>query len=355
MAYDDARLHGPVNETAAEPVPSSRLPLGIQVLVFARDRGIIILWLVLLGVFAVWARPYFATVDNGIQILSAAALTGIFAAGVAISAMSGSLDLSVPGVAAFAGIVAGKLIVDGQPVWLAILACLAVGVAAGVFNGLVTLRGLNSLIVTIGTLSVLTGLSSVLSDGYTVPGLDALGFMGTTRYLRVPAQVYIVVALYIVLTIFVTKTRGGIRLMAVGGNAEAVRRVGIDAARYQLLGFVLCAMCSALGGLATAAYVTEASPQASPGIIFQALTAVALAGVSLAGGRGSLPKVLVGAIILATIGDGLTIAGVQPYWATVATGALLISALVLDKMLTRAISDRLVAVAGVSAHSVGAR
>ena len=92
--------------------------------------------------------------------------------------------------------------------------------------------------------------------------------------------------------------------MAVGGNPEAVRRLGINSARYQLLGFILGGACSALGGLMTAALITEASPEASPSSIFRALTAVALAGVSLGGGRGSLPKVLVGAIILATISDG---------------------------------------------------
>ena len=73
--------------------------------------------------------------------------------------------------------------------------------------------------------------------------------------------------------------------------------------------------------------MTEANPEASPAIIFTALTAVALAGVALTGGRGSLPRVLVGALILATISNGLTIRGIQPYWATVVTGALLLGSL----------------------------
>ena len=104
--------------------------------------------------------------------------------------------------------------------------------------------------------------------------------------------------------------------MAVGGNAEAVRRSGIHSDRYKVLGFVHHRPVAALGGLVTTAVVTEASPAASPAIIFTALTAVALAGVSLTGGRGSLPRVLVGALILATISNGLTIKGIQPYWAT---------------------------------------
>ena len=164
---------------------------------------------------------------------------------------------------------------------------------------------------------MLSGLAAVIAGGYTFPGLTDLEFMGTHRYFGVPAPVYIVALLFIVGTVFLTRTRDGIRLMAVGGNAEAVRRSGIHSDRYKVLGFVISGICAALGGLVTTAITTEATPAASPSIIFSALTAVALAGVALTGGRGSLPRVLVGALILATIANGLTIRGVQPYWALV--------------------------------------
>jgi ribose transport system permease protein len=175
--------------------------------------------------------------------------------------------------------------------------------------------------------------------------------MGTQRYAGVPAPVWIVAALFIVGTLFLTQTRDGIRLMAVGGNAEAVRRSGIHSNRYKVLGFMISASCAALGGLVTTATVTEASPDASPGIIFTALTAVALAGVSLAGGRGSLPRVLVGALILATISNGLTIKGIDPYWGTGVTGVLLLGSLGLEKWLSNTVSKRLVATASASVHT----
>ena len=347
---DQEMVDGNPSSVTDRGIETSHLPLNIRALVFGREYGIIVLWGVLLVFFAIWDRPYFTTVANGLLILQAASLTAVYAAGVGIGAISGALDLSVPGVAALAGVVTGKMIIAGLPVWLSLLAGLMVGVLAGLVNGLITLRGLNPLVVTIGTLSVMSGLAAVVSGGYTIPRLDALKFMGTARYFGIPVHVYIMVALYIVGTIFLTKTRDGIRLVAVGGNPEAVRRLGINSANYQLLGFVITGFCSALAGLMTAALVTEASPSASPNSIFQALTAVALAGVSLSGGRGSLPKVLVGALILATISDGLTIAGVQPYWATVSTGVLMIGALVLDKVLTQTISDRLVEVGNMSTH-----
>ena len=343
--------------TAPPPVPASGagpsgdVPRAVHALMFVRDRGILLLWMLLVAGFGVWCRPFFATTGNALLIADAAALTAIYAAGVAVGVMSGALDLSIPGTAAMAGVIAGWLLTHGQPVWLALPAGVAVGVAVGLVTGLVSIRGCNTIIVTIGTLSVLSGLAAVVAGGYTIPGLDALTFLGTRRYAGVPAPVYVVLVLFLVLTLFLTRTRGGIRLMAVGGNAEAVRRCGIHSDRYKVAGFVVSGLCAAVGGLVSAAVVTEASPEASPGIIFSALTAVALAGVALSGGRGSLPRVLVGALILATISNGLTLKGVQPYWGTTVTGALLLGSLVLDRAVSSAVSARLIASAGLSVHS----
>ncbi|MBB6628189.1 ABC transporter permease [Nocardioides sp. KIGAM211] len=346
---------------AAAPVPTGHdVPRSVSVLVFLRDRGIFMLWGLLIVAFAFWCSPYFFTVDNALLIANAGALTALFAAGVGIGIMTGVLDLSLPGTAAIASCICGWLLTNDYPTWLALLAGLGAGVVVGLVNGFITLRGFNPIIVTIGTLSVLTGLAAVVAGGYTFPGLTQLEFMGTHRYLRlgdngstfpgIPAPVFIVVAVFVIGTIFLTRTRDGLRLMAVGANAEAVRRAGIPSTRYTVLGFVISGLLAAVGGLVNTANVTEANPAASPAIIFTALTAVALAGVSLTGGRGSLPRVLVGALILATIANGLTIRGIQPYWATVATGALLIFSLLFERMLQNGVSERLMS-ANLSVHA----
>lgn len=323
----------------------------IRALIFARDRGIFVLWLLLIVAFSIWCRPFFATVSNAILIANAAALTAIFAAGVGVGVMSGALDLSIPGTAAVASCTCGWLIVHHQPVAVGIGVALLIGVAAGIVNGLITLRGFNPIIVTIGTLSAMSGLAAVIAGGYTIPGLDALTFMGTRRLIGIPAPIWIVAVVYLIGTIFLTRTRDGIRFMAVGGNPEAVRRSGIHSDRYKVVGFVISGVCAALGGLISTALVTEASPDASPGIIFNALTAVALAGVALSGGRGSLPRVLVGAFILATIANGLTIKGIQPYWGTIVTGLLLLASLGVERVISASVSRRLMTTAQASVHS----
>ncbi len=341
----------PATPAAEVAVPTgSEMPRSVSALVLVRDQGIFVLWGVIIVVFSFWCAPYFATLDNALLVANAAAITAIFAAGVGFGVMTGVLDLSLPGTAAFASCLTGWLMTNGQPTWLALLAGFLAGALVGLVNGMIALRGFNPIIVTIGTLSVLSGIAAVIAAGYTFPGLTELEFMGTRRYFGVPAPVYIVALLFLVGTVFLTRTRDGIRLMAVGGNAEAVRRSGIHSDRYRVLGFVISGLCAALGGLVTTAITTEATPAASPAIIFNALTAVALAGVALTGGRGSLPRVLVGALILATIANGLTIRGVEPYWALVVTGVLLLASLVLERVIQSSVSDRLMSTANLSVH-----
>src|SRR5690242_11861615 len=106
----------------------------VTALVFVRDRGIIVLWLLMLVVFSVWAAPTFGTFVNATLIADAAAITAIFAAGVAFGVLAGLLDLSPPGTAAVAGIICGKALLAGAPTLVAILAGVAVGPLVGAFN-----------------------------------------------------------------------------------------------------------------------------------------------------------------------------------------------------------------------------
>jgi len=314
--------------------PSTRLPAKVRGLIFVRDQGLLVLWIAIVIAFSYLAAPHFFTLPTGIAMLNSASIASIYAAGLGVGVMTGVLDLSVPGTAALAGVVTALLLKAGTPVAVAILAGLVTGVLVGVANGLVVIRGFDPLIVTIAMLSVLNGVSLLLAGGYNVSGLDALTFMGTRTYLGIPAPVYLAVALFIVLTVFLKTSRAGMRLLAVGGNAEAARRVGIAVSRYRVVGFSVSGLCAALGGIVTSAYVTTAAPSASLGIVFDAMTAVALAGIPFIGGRGSLPRVALGAIVIATISTGLLLAGVQTYWSSIATGVLLIGGLTLYKSTT---------------------
>ena len=122
-----------------------------------------------------------------------------------------------------------------------------------------------------------------------IRNITQLDWAGRGRPLGIPSMVFVVAALYFLAWIFLTRTRAGARLQAVGGSAEAVRRIGVNADATASSASCSAATCGALAGLATVATTRQASPSASVSLLFAALTAVALSGMPLTGGRGSFP------------------------------------------------------------------
>ena len=264
-------------------------PSEVSVLIFAREAGMIVVWLVMLGVFSIWASPTFGTFNNLMLILGAASITGIFAGGAAFGLLTGLLDLSLPGTAALAGVITGKLLVGGAPVWVAVLVGLAVGAAVGMINGFLSLHGLNQLVVTIGTFSAASGLAAIISGGNPVGGYSRLAAIGTQTYAKIPGPALVMGAVFILGTLFIGQTRAGTRMRAVGGNREAVRRAGVSTDRYMMLAFVLVGICAALGGIVIGAFTVSATPVPDLTILFDALTAIALSGMPLTGAAGASP------------------------------------------------------------------
>jgi ribose transport system permease protein len=222
-----------------------------------------------------------------------------------------------------------------------LLGGLGVGVGAGWLNGFIAIRmRISPLIATLGTFSALTGLGLILTNAYPIYGLTELRWLGLTKVAGVASCVLIMLGLFAVLAVVMSSTVWGVRLTAVGGSSEAARRAGVNVDRYLWGAYIACGACAALAGLVTFGTLTTAEPIVSNNVIFDAITAVALAGVLLSGGRGSLPKVLLGALILGTIQNGLTLLTVPSYYQLLTTGVLLILAVWIEGALSRAIERR---------------
>jgi ribose transport system permease protein len=319
-----------------------RKPDSLSFLLFVRSWGIVILFALLWGAFSIWGFPIFGTYVNFSVILQGAAISTIFAAAIAMGVFSGVLDLSVPGTAALASVVLAKSLLSGVPMWLAFVLAIVVACLVGLLNSFFTLRGINPLAVTIGTLSITTGAAALITTGPPLYGFAPMDWLATNLYFGLPAMFYVALVIYVIGTVFLTQTRGGGRFMAAGGNAEALRRSGVNANLYKILGFVLSAGLAGVAGIVTTAYTTQGNPAAATDSLFTGLTAVALSGISLAGGRGSLPKVMVGALVIAEITSILNIKNIQPFWGIVITGALLIGALYLEMTIQNQVSKRVV-------------
>jgi ribose transport system permease protein len=316
---------------AAGPGPATgwapRLAAGL------RSRGVIVIWLVLVAFFWAWSGPAFFTLSNARLVADASATTAIFGAALGLCVLAGALDLSVPGTAALAAVVCAKLLAAHAPTAVAVVAAIAVGALVGLVNATAIEFGLNPLATTIGMLTALSGVAALLSGNEPVllSAAGNLDWLGNNRYWTIPAPVFVVAVIYLAGWLLLTKTYLGIRLLAVGGNPDGARRIGLRAPAYRVLGFVLSGCCAATGGIVVTAVLDQASPAPDTSQLFQALTAVALSGIALSGGRGSFPRVLFGALIIATLNSGLIIHGLAPAWATLATGALLVGALAFDQ------------------------
>jgi ribose transport system permease protein len=307
---------------------------------FARKYGIVIFWLLICIGFSI-ASPAFLTKTNLLSIVEHSAIKAIFAAGQGVVIIAAAIDLSIAPVAAVAGVIAAKLLKADMPWGIALVGGLGVGAAAGWFNGFVALRmKISPLIATLGTFSIMTGMGLILTGSYPIFDAHGLDWLALSHPLGIATSIWIMLALFAVLTVLMGRTVWGVRVQAVGGSPEAARRAGVRVDRYLHSAYIVCGMCAALAGLVTFATLSTAEPTIGDSLIFDAITAVALAGFLLTGGRGSLPKVLIGALILGTIQNGLTILGVPSYYQLVSTGTLLILAVWVEGALERAIERR---------------
>ncbi len=281
------------------------------------------------------ASPYFLSANNLINILTAIAVTGILAAPGTMLLIAGQVDLSVGAATALCGIVlattAPRLGIIG-----AMVCALLIGILVGVINGtLVTVVGVNSLIVTLGGLAAFRGIAFLTSDGQTVLMLN-FGWLGTARpFLNIPVPVLIF--LLIATAVFVTLryTVLGRSIYAIGANPVAARLVGIRSRTVIFTTFAASGLCAAVAGMLLTSQLSAAVPNAASGLELTVVTAIVLGGASLAGGRGSIVGTLLGLMIIGVLNNGLTLLNVNSYWQQVASGLLLITAVSFDRLRAR--------------------
>ena len=285
--------------------------------------------------------PWFMSFDNMMSIGANMAFIGVMSAAQTPLIIAGGLDLSVAAVAGMAGVIVALLYEAGVNVWLGSLVALLVGGGIGAINGLFATRlKLNPLIVTLGMMSVVTGLSLVLTGGLTasllVPGFN---WIGSGRALGLPVPWLFAVALYVALGWVLAATKFGRYVYASGGNAEASRLIGVPVSRTLMQLYVFSGVTGAFAGLILAAMLGAAAPDAAGPHLLTIVAAVVLGGTSLFGGRGSVWGTALAVLILGTLDNGLTLMDVSSFWQNVARGIVLLLAVSVDQIRTQALGD----------------
>jgi ribose transport system permease protein len=297
-----------------------------------RDAGTL-LGLVLIAVVFSLLTPVFLTGPNIMNILQQSAINACIALGMTLVIISGGIDLSVGPVAALSAVLGAAMMVAGVPVPLAVLAALAVGMACGVVNGvLIAWGGLQPFIVTLGGLSLFRAFALIYTGGTPIFGIPD-GFRAFTNgtVLGVPNPVLIVLVLAFVAWVILNRTPLGEYMMAVGGNEEAARIAGVPVKLTKLATYVISGLMAAVAAMILIGRLGAAEPTLGTLWELDAIAAAAIGGASLMGGRGSILGTLIGCVILGALRNGLTLMNVQAFYQLLATGIIIIVAMLIDR------------------------
>ncbi len=296
-------------------------------------QGILVAFVVFMIAFTI-ANPKFLTAENVLSVVRSSAILGVMALGVTFVVISGNLDLSVGSMMSFSTIVVLDLHDKIGPA-LAIPVMFAMTLSLGALIGfLVGYLKLNSLIVTLGMLSAIHGLTLTYSGGKNMDIADKEGTwfgvfgQGTALGLPVPIQIFVVVAA--LLGLVLAKTSFGRKVYAVGGNGTAATFSGIRRARTVFFCYIISAACVATAGLIQASRSLGSQNTVGQGLELEVLAAVILGGASLLGGSGTILKTVIGVLILGFIKNGLLLMGLQFYVQYVVTSVIIILAVWLD-------------------------
>ncbi|MBV9220587.1 MAG: ABC transporter permease [Methylobacteriaceae bacterium] len=322
-----------------QPSPSAARSRRLAAVLGQPWSGVAILllfYLCLILIFSVLS-PFFLTLRNMLAIGSNVAFIGLMAAAGTPLIIAGGLDLSVAAVAGLVGVLIAIVHADGIDIWVCVFGALVLGALIGLVNGLFATRlRLNPLIVTLGTMSIVSGTALILTGGLTKPLMvPGFNWIGSGYVLGVPIPPILMMATYIVLAIVLRRTQFGRFVYAVGGNAEASRLIGLPVERVQIVLYVVSGVSGAVAGTMLAAMLGAAAPNAASQHLLTVIAAIILGGTSLYGGRGSVWGTLLAVLILGTLNNGLTLLDVSSFWQDVTRGIVLLLAVAVDQLRLR--------------------
>lgn len=299
--------------------------------------SMVIVMLLVIAYFS-YRSARFATPDNLVTILVAAAPFALIELGQTLVILTGGIDLSVGSVIAVSAM-AGAATAKANPgqVWLTVLVSMLVGLAVGCVNGFLVSRiNVPPFIATLGTLTAGSGLAYVIGGGAPINGLPPeFGSIANTKILGLQIPVLLMIIGIIALAIIMKRTTYGMRVYAVGGNRHAAEIAGINAKNVLFSVYAFSGLLAGLSGVMLASRVISGPPNLGQGYELDAIAAVVIGGASLMGGRGTIWGTALGLLMIQTLNNGLDILVVPAYWQDVIKGVLIVAAVAVDVWSSR--------------------
>ena len=309
-------------------------PRGLQGGLQALSQSGVLIGIVALVLFFSLRSPFFFSIENFLNIGVQSALLMVAAFAMTFIIISGEIDLSIGAVVSLIGILVALALRDGAPVWLALLVAATSGIALGTINGAVTVIGrIPSFIVTLGMYSIARGISFGLTNARAISVQNAqfLAIFADAAPLGIPMPIWIAVVTLGVLNVVLSRTVFGSAVFAVGGNREAARLAGMAVTRIKIGVFALAGLLSGLAAVVLTARLGTGFVEGGRNLELDAIAAVVLGGTSFTGGRGSLLRTVLGALLIGILNNGLTLLNVNFYLQLVVKGTIIILAVLLDR------------------------
>lgn len=295
----------------------------------------ILLFLIVLGIVFTILNKSFFTGSNIINIFRQVSMLGIVAIGMTFIMITGGVDLSVGSMGALTGVITAVLMVKGlvHPV-IAVILGLLLGTLLGLINGVIIVQlKIPPLIATLGTFTIFRGFCYVITKGLPIFGFPRqFSVIGEGYLWIIPIPVLIFIIIFILGYLLLHRTYIGRYIFAIGGNEEAARLSGINIKGIKLLVFTIGGFLSGVTGIIMVSRLGSGQPSVLTGFELTVITAVVLGGVSFTGGEGNMFGMLIGVLILGVLANGLIMINVDMYWQWVVNGAVLITAVALDKV-----------------------
>ena len=296
--------------------------------------------LVVIFIMAIMS-PYFFSWKNCRNILNQSAIYLVLSIGMTFVICAGQIDLSVGAIIGFSGVCVGLLLNQGvSPIW-AILIELLIGVIVGIVNGIFVAYGkINSFIVTLGMMTILRGITLILTNSSSVFGFgNIITFIGSGKIGPVNMPIILSLVIATVGGVLLHRTTFGNYCLFIGTNEIALNRSGVNVKKYKIIIFALCGLCASVAGLIITARLNSAEPLAGQGYEMDAIAASILGGTSMQGGKGNIIGTIIACLILNIMKNGLTLLAISSHYQEILTGLILLISVLISESEQRTRSE----------------
>ncbi len=300
----------------------------------AIDGVVILAAFVLMVIFFSLKADSFLIPDSIRYYINEAVPIFIIIVGLTFVIIAGGIDLSIGAVLGLSAGTSLTVSMWGWPFWMAVIVGVLTGLAFGLLNAVfTTIFKINDFIVTLGTLNIAAGALTVLTDQIQLTGTKDTSFkrISGMNFLGLTSSIWIALIIVVVFELVLLKSPFGRRIFATGIGQVPALISGINTQRSKFGAYLISGGLAGLGGVLLASHLNSVQSGLAGGYELTAIAGAVLGGVSLAGGRGSVWRAIVGALFLTTLNQGLLLMGVDPLIFQIVTGLCILVGVVIDR------------------------